>query len=109
MVAARKTRQTDRSCMRNGRKQLGVGTDACGRTPRQFQGRLDSGNLDSNLTQVLRGRATVRGHCVVNVLLRPPCAAGGARLARSDVTTSVTFLIFAVQVWRSRGAASHLN
>jgi hypothetical protein len=59
--------QTDRSCITNGRKRSAVGTDTCGSKPRQFRDRVDAGNLDSKLTQVLRKRATTCGNGVVNI------------------------------------------
>ena len=77
MVAARKNRQTERSCITNGRKRNGVGTDTCGSKPRQFRDRVDAGNLDSKLTQVLRRRATICGNCVVDYPLDPAGAPDG--------------------------------
>jgi hypothetical protein len=59
--------QTDRSCITNRRKRGAVGTDTCGSKPRQFRDRVDAGNLDSKLTQVLRRRATICGNCVVDI------------------------------------------
>jgi hypothetical protein len=105
MVAARKTRQTDRSRISNGRKRHGVGTDTCGRKPRQFEDRVDQQSGLEAYTGSSRTCNDLRQLCGQWSLKAGRCRWRRVRLAHSDVTIGATLVIFAVEVWRSRGAA----